>query len=73
MLIHSTGSVRVARPNFSFKKRQREQAKERKKQEKAERKAERANLQTREHAESDPALEPMDQQTDQPPESSETP
>jgi hypothetical protein len=32
----------VAKPNFGFQKRQREQAKERKKQEKAERKAERA-------------------------------
>jgi hypothetical protein len=32
----------VAKPNFGFQKRQREQAKERKKQEKAARKAERA-------------------------------
>jgi hypothetical protein len=35
--------VRVAKPNFSFKKRQREQAKAAKKQEKMARRAERAN------------------------------
>jgi len=33
----------VAKPNFSFQKRQKEQARERKKQEKLARKAERAN------------------------------
>ncbi|MDA1080401.1 MAG: hypothetical protein O2973_01800 [Gemmatimonadetes bacterium] len=33
----------MAKPNFSFKKRQREQAKEQKRKEKAERKLDRAN------------------------------
>jgi hypothetical protein len=35
--------VRVAKPNFSFQKRQREQERARKKQEKMQRKLERAN------------------------------
>lgn len=38
----------LAKPNFGFQKRQREQAKERKKQEKAARKAERAAEQAQE-------------------------
>jgi hypothetical protein len=48
--------VPVAKPNFSFQKRQKEQARERKKQEKMLRKQERANNQM--NAEPDPLAAP---------------
>lgn len=63
----------MAKPNFSFKKRQREQAKERKRQEKAERKAERANLQERPRVDGDPDAEAPGAPLDTPEQPPETP
>lgn len=45
----------MAKPNFSFQKRQKEQARERKKQEKLARKAERANARVEPDSDEPPA------------------